>query len=436
MLKLILHLVILSSSSTLYAQQFGFEVFKKIYPNGLTLLVHEKKDIPTISVYSWFKVGSKNEEAGKTGLAHFFEHLMFSGTEKYPEKKFTEYMEQKGMTYNAFTNQDSTVYFEQLPQSELEFILDFESDRLKNLKISPDKFEIEKKVILEERLKRLEDSVDGLLNFELYNNLFIAHPYKNPIIGLKEDIKNLTLEDANNFFKKHYKPSNLIISVVGNVNAKEAQALVEKYYADIKNEPSHDTNKLSVTELSEDKKVVLKKDIEAEKLTIAYKIGNIGEKESYAFDILNQILSGDKSSRLYKRLVLHGNLVNYINSSAYNFLDSGIFEINAVLKDKSNKQDVIKVIDEELKKLIETPVSIKELQKAQLYLTKDYLKSLRTNQNRARFLALNEALLGDYKRLFTDIDFYQTITINDVQSAAQSRLLNKKRVLLELSKNE
>lgn len=427
--------VLLVTSSSL-ASSFSFDVEKKVYPNGLTVLVHSKNDVPVLSVHSWFKVGAKDEEPGKTGLAHFFEHLMFSGTEKYPQKQFESLMESKGIQYNAYTNQDSTVYYQQLPASELDFVLDYESDRLKNLKITNAKFESEKKVILEERLKRVEDSTEGLMMTTLFDKLFKTHPYKNPVIGLKNDLKNLTLNDANAFFSKHYKTSNLILSIAGAVNSDEAFKLVEKYYANIPGEVLQGEHKkvIQEPELEAPVKAIIAKDIEVEKVIIAYKIGKLGERESYAFDLLSHILSGDKTSRLYKKLVLQNSTVAQVAAYSYNLDDAGVFEIDLVLKEKAQKEGVLATIDEELKRLINIPVTKEELARAQLYTVKETLKSLRSSQSRSRLLGLNEALLGDYKRLFSDVDLYQTITAQEIQTAAKNRFLNKNSVVVELVK--
>jgi zinc protease len=434
MLKLLFLIIGLASFCAQASDHFQLPIQKKILPNGITVLVHEKRDMPIISYHSWFKIGARDEVPGKTGLAHYFEHLMFTGTNKYPAGKFDSIMEGKGISYNAYTTNDETVYYELFPSNEFDFIVDMESDRLKNLEITKKEFERERKVILEERLKRLEDSIEGLMSKLIHEAIFKNHPYSNPVIGQKEDLENLKLSDANEFWKKHYVPSNLVISIAGDVDSNYAFKMIEKYYGDI---PAgvHDENKFTPDkDLESDIKLELQKEIETEKITIAYKISKIGEKEAYAMDLIGHVLSGDKSSRLYKKLVLQKNLAQQVSAGAYNLLERGLFEINITLREKVNKAEVLTIIDQEIKNLCEKQLSEKELQRAQLFLLKELIGSMRSVQSRSRIFALNEASFGDYNRTFTDIDIYQKMTAADILEYAKKRFQNKHRVILELNK--
>ena len=200
-------------------------------PNGLQIIVWPDHNIPNVALYNWVHVGSRNEGTGTTGLAHFFEHMMFNGTSKHPQGDFDRLMERQGASNNAYTSQDVTVYQDWFPRSALELVFELESDRIANLAFVPEVVENERKVVYSERRLRIEDSNAALLEEQVQATAFLAHPYRIPTIGWPSDIQSWSMADLQNFFRSHYAPNNCTLILVGAVDPDQVFALAEKYFA-------------------------------------------------------------------------------------------------------------------------------------------------------------------------------------------------------------
>ena len=201
--------------------------------NGMQIIVWPDYNIPNVALYNWVHVGSRNEGSGTTGLAHFFEHLMFNGTLKHPHGDFDRLMEARGASNNAYTTQDVTVYHDWFPSSALELVFDLESDRIANLALVPEVVENERKVVYSERRLRVEDSNAALLDEQVQAMAFLAHPYRIPTIGWPSDIQSWTMADLQNFFRSYYAPNNCTLILVGAVDPEQVFALAQKYFAPI-----------------------------------------------------------------------------------------------------------------------------------------------------------------------------------------------------------
>ena len=201
--------------------------------NGMQIIVWPDHNIPNVALYNWVHVGSRNEGTGTTGLAHFFEHMMFNGTSKHAHGDFDRLMEAQGASNNAYTTQDVTVYHDWFPSSALELVFELESDRIANLAFVPDVVENERKVVYSERRLRVEDSNAALLDEQVQATAFLAHPYRIPTIGWPSDIQSWTMADLQNFFRSYYAPNNCTLILVGAVDAEQVFALAQKYFAPI-----------------------------------------------------------------------------------------------------------------------------------------------------------------------------------------------------------
>ena len=213
------------------AELIKFPVEKYQLNNGLTVLLHEDHSVPTISYHTWFRVGSKNEEPGYTGIAHLFEHLMFKGAKRYTGKEFDRILQANGAVNNAFTSYDYTGYYENLPSDKLELAVDLESDRLVNLQVNAENLVSEREVVKEERRVRVDNSVGGFLSEMLYATVFKVHPYRWPVIGWMQDLDQIDLKKCREFYGSYYAPNNAVVIVAGDFDTKSAKALIDKYYS-------------------------------------------------------------------------------------------------------------------------------------------------------------------------------------------------------------
>lgn len=288
--------------------------------NGMDVIVIEDHRAPVVLHAIDYKVGGADEVAGKTGLAHFFEHLMFKGTKKYPQDSFDLLLDENGAERNAFTNLETTFYYERANAALLEQLMDLESDRMQNLVLTPEVFETERKVVQEERRLRTESDAYGGAYEKLNALLFKSHPYGRPVVGLADDVVKLTLEDAIAFYRSHYMPSNAILLVVGDVNPADVKRLAQKYFGPLQN-----NGKPPVVQHVPEPLHTKPERLEMEDARISdpgmIRIYNIGPndtstpQEAAAYAVLASIVGANSQSRLIKQLVAHDELATYISAS-------------------------------------------------------------------------------------------------------------------------
>ena len=415
-----------------YAQQIRFPVTKWTLDNGLEILVHEDYSTPLVSFHQWYRVGSRNEQPGMTGIAHFFEHLMFKGTKKFTSEDFEHLIQSNGGTNNAFTSYDYTGYYVDLPASKIDVIFKMESDRMTNLIFDPTSIQSEREVVKEERRYRLDNNVSGYMNEATFASVFKVHPYRWPIIGSMKDLNAITLEQFKDFYRTYYSPNNSILVIAGAVSAKKVKALAEKYYASIPAQKIPNAKIPVEPEQKGQRSVTLRKDVQNPYFTMAYKAVEAGHKDQYAFDLLSNILSEGPSSRLYKRLVYKEQLVSSIYSYAYTPKNPGLFRVVGSVKPDASLRKAIKSINSELYKIRTKKVSAKELQKAKNQVVKSYVDALKTVSGKARAIATNQILFGNYEVMFEDIDKYLAVTEDDILRVAKKYLQPRKRSLIRV----
>lgn len=413
-----------------YAKQIQFPVTKFQLENGLIILVHEDYTTPLVSFHQWYRVGSRNEKVGMTGIAHFFEHLMFKGTKNFSSENFENLIQSNGGTNNAFTTYDYTGYYVDLPASKLDVIFKIESDRMVNLIFDPASIQSEREVVKEERRLRLDNSVYGYMNEAVFASVFKVHPYRWPIIGSMKDLNAITLEQFKDFYQTYYSPNNSVLVVSGAVSVKRVKELAENYYAKIPAQKIPQQLIPAEPEQKGQRVVTLRKEVQNPYFTIAFKAVEAGHPDQYAFDLLSNILSEGASSRFYKRMVYQEQSVSSISSYAYTPKDPGLFAITASVKPDINMNQTIKTVYEEIYKLRRSKVSEGELQKAKNQVIKSYVDSLKTISGKARAIATNEILFGDYNVMFEDVNKYLAVTAEDIQRVANTYLLPERRSLI------
>jgi zinc protease len=401
-----------------------FKVTKEVLPNGLTILLHEDHSVPTISYHTWFRVGSKNEEPGFTGIAHLFEHMMFKGAKRYTGKEFDQILQSNGVTNNAFTNYDYTGYFEDLPSSKLKLIIDVESDRMVNLVLNEENLKSEREVVKEERRYRVDNSVTGALNEVLWTTAFKVHPYKWPVIGFMDDLNAITLEKCREFYRVNYSVSNAVITIAGDFDSDQAMKWIKEYYGDL---PKVEVPRPPIAQeppQKEERRVKIQKATQTEHLAAAYHIGKTGDDDSFVMDLLSNILAQGESSRLHKKLVYESQLASGVGAASYTPHHPGLFEVFVELKPGTRASQAEVLLNAEIDRVRQDKVSQAELEKAKNQIMKGWVDSMKTIHGKARNLVLNEVLTGSYENLFDDLSRYQKITRDDIQRVAR-KYLNK-----------
>src|SRR6202035_4629588 len=279
-----------------------FPVAERTLKNGMKVLVQSDHSIPNVALYIFYRIGSRNERPGTTGISHFFEHMMFNGAKKYGPGELDKVMEANGGSNNAYTSQNVTVYQDWFPRSAMPLIFDIEADRIQNLSFDPQKIESERGVVASERRSSVDNDNGGLLDEQLWATAFIAHPYQWPVLGWMSDIEHWTIDDLKRHFAMGYSPSNATMVVVGDVTPEEIFQLCEKTIEPI---PSHapppPVTTVEPPQLGE-RRLVVHKAAELPLLMIAYHVPQTNHPDFYATNILRTILFQGESSRMYQRL--------------------------------------------------------------------------------------------------------------------------------------
>ncbi len=416
----------------------SFEVKTHTLQNGMKILVQEDHSIPNVALYVFYRIGSRNERPGTTGLSHFFEHMMFNGAKKYGPGEFDRVMEAAGGSNNAYTSQDVTVYQDWFPRSALEKIFDLEADRIRDLSFDPKMIASERGVVASERRTSVDNNNFGILDEQLWAAAFTAHPYHWPVVGWMVDIENWKMEDLKHHFEMGYSPSNATMVVVGDVSADEIFSLAQTHIEAI---PSHAPPPKVTTQEPEqlgEHRVIVKKFAQLPLMMIAYHVPESASPDFYPLNLLEGVLLRGQSSRLYHRLVDKDQLAISINGGFRLSFDPTLFTITVQPKAGVETLAVEKAIYEELEKLKTEPLTDEELQKARNIVLANFYRQMQSINGRANTLGSYEVFMGDYHKLFSAADEYNKVTKDDVRRVAQKYFGEKNRTVATLvpEKNE
>lgn len=403
--------------------------------NGLRFIISEDHSSPTFAYQTWFNVGSRDEEIGKTGLAHLFEHMMFKGTQAVPDGEFDRILDEAGTEgQNAYTTQDHTTYVEQLPAERLELIVKLESDRMRNLVINDQSFSTEREVVQNERRYRNENNPNGLMYQELYGIAYQRHSYRWPVIGFAEDLAKMSSKDAREFYQKHYAPNRAVIIIAGDVHKNKVIDLIDHYYGDFPRSDQTPSNREQEPEQNAPRRKTLKLNVQVEKLLMGYPIPALDHDDTPALAVLQTILSGGRSSRLEKALVDSGIATNayaYASSSK----DPSLFIFGCSLQDKMKSYLAEKVIVRELLRLAQEEVSSSELERARNAISFNFYSSLESNPDIATFLGETESQLGGVEKGLQSYRKQIAVTAPQVREVARKYFSDEKRsVIIGLKK--
>jgi len=404
--------------------------------NGMKFIVLESSAIPNAYMYTFWKVGSRNEAPGTTGLSHFFEHMMFNGSKNYGPKMFDRTMEANGGANNAYTNSDVTVYQDWFPASSLETVFKLEGDRIAHLSIDPKMVESERGVVLSERSTGLENSNIRMLMQELNSVAYVAHPYAIPTIGWESDIKAWTLQDLQNYFRTYYAPNNAVSVIVGDVKVDQVKKLATRYFGGIPKRAAPPAVRTVEPEQTGERRLfVAKPSATAANLMVAYKVPEAGTSEYYALDVLQALLTEGKTSRLYKALVEQqlATSVGAYNTEGFNPGLLYMFTVAAAgVEPAKVEQAMLAAID----KVAQDGISAEELQKVRNAKLLGIYRSQETINGKAQMLGNYEVFFGDYKKMFDAPAAYEKLTPADIQAVAAKYLKKSQRTIGVLAAKE
>jgi zinc protease len=355
--------------------------------NGLKVLLLENHKSPAVTFQVWYRVGSRNELDGKSGLSHFLEHMMFKGTPDVGPEEHMRIIAKNGGRSNAFTMQDATVYFATMSREKIGIAIELEADRMANALLDGNYFDAEKKVVLEERRLRTEDNPASSLDEITSAVAYTVHPYRRPVIGWMGDIKNMTREDLKRHYRTYYAPNNAFLIVVGDFSSEEILTKIKSAFGKIPRGP--DTPKVKLKEIPQrgERRISLKKEAELPLLLIYYHVPNLSNPDSFALDLLTVILASGRSSRLHQDLVYRQRLARKVDADYSRLsVDPPIFSISAQAMPRKDSTEMERAIDNLLEQIRSEPVTERELQKAK-------------NQVESSFIFGQDSIFGQAMRI-------------------------------------
>ena len=398
-------------------------------PNGLKVIFLENHKAPVVTFQVWYRVGSRNESWGKTGLSHMLEHMMFKGTDKVGPEEFSRIIQENGGNDNAFTSSDCTAYYTNISADRVNIPLELEADRIQNLVLREKDFLTERMVVMEERRLRTEDNPQAFLYEQVEAAAYQIQPYHWPTIGWMEDIERFTLEDIKRHYTKYYNPANAFIVVVGDVRKETLFPMIEKAFGAIGKGRTPDQDRDAEQPQKGERRVTVKREAQTPSLVVGYHVPNVHGPDGYVLEVIEGILSGGKSSRLYRRFVRDKQLVVDIDAS--NSLlsrDPGLFYISASIRPGKDIAQIETLIDREIERLGKEPVGDDELQKVKNQLEASFLYSQDSPFRQAMMLAQYEIASG-----WRDIDGYvpaiRKVSPDDIMRVAKQYLVPDNRTV-------
>jgi predicted Zn-dependent peptidase len=398
--------------------------------NGMKILVLEDHSIPNANMYLFWKVGSRNEYPGITGLSHFFEHMMFNGAKKYGPKQFDQTMEGAGGSNNAYATENLTVYTNWFPANTLEIIFDLEADRIANLIIDEKMVESERGVVASERSTDLENSNFSAIWQEVKGAAFRAHPYGWPVIGHASDIANWQLTDLTQYYKTYYAPNNVVVVISGDVTFAEVKALAKQYFEPIpEQDKPRKVHTVEPKQTGERRVYVQKKSVTTPNIMMAYHVPATKHPDYYALALLSDILSSGESSRLFSHLVNEQQLASDVFTYFPESIDANLFYISAVAAKDITAHKLEKAIIYQVNRIINEGVSEQELQKVKNRRTVDFYRSMSTINGKSDNLGSYELYFGDFNKLYTAPETFNQVSIVDIQRVARKYLRKSNRTV-------
>jgi zinc protease len=403
--------------------------------NGLTLFVLPDHRLPIVSLQIHYKVGSRYELPGITGISHLFEHLMFRGTATMGPEEFSRLLQSKGGEINAFTTRDHTSYFENLPTEHLQLGLQLEADRLLNLKLDDENFQPERQVVISERKLRAVDSPFGLVEEQLFATAYTQHPYNWPVVGWDQDLHRLTLDDCLAYYRSHYHPGKITIIIAGDVEPEQARKLVEQYFGQISAPPAAPEPKVVEPPQRGERRAVVKKVSQVEALVAGFHIVGLDHPDLYPLDLLSVILSGGKASRFHQEFVRPGKAIALeveLPPLPFSAQDPDLLAITAVATPGQPLPKLEQELWASLERFQQEGVTSGELARAKKLLRSQAVRSLSHNFFRGLLVGLFHLKTGDAGLANRILSSIEAVTTDDIHRVARTYLKEDNRTVVVL----
>jgi zinc protease len=422
-------ILLIVAPSSLSAQRLAVGKFQ--LDNGLKVMILEDHSTPIVSVQVWYRVGSRNERTGETGLSHMLEHMSFKGSGKLKSEEFSQIVQRNGGTDNASTSYDFTRYYTDIGSDKLELILEYYADMMSGLTLGEEEFRSERDVVREE--KRLRDnSPFGRLAAEFNATAFVAHPYRNPIIGWDPDIDAWTTDKIRDYYRLYYVPNNATLVIAGDVETSSALQMARKHFGHIPRGPSPPpVNSVEPEQVGEKRIKVHKEDATSPAILIGYHIPAFDHPDQYALDVISTILSSGKSSRLYKSLVYEKELALSAGGGGSERIDPAIFSISAVARPGVDIAKVEEALLVELDRLKDEDVPDREFRKAMNQATSGFTFGRQSVSSLAFEIGLYEAM-GSYAHVENYLDNLSKVTREDIKRVARKYFTELNRTVAVL----
>jgi zinc protease len=400
------------------------------WPTGLGVLTAVDRGAPVVSYQTWFRVGSRHEKPGRTGMAHLFEHLMFNQTETLPPGEFDRVVERTGGESNAATWVDWTYYRLSLPARDLELGVKLEAERMTRLVLDEGPVESERDVVTNERRERVEDDVDGWLDEQLMALAFREHPYRWPTIGWMPDIRALPLDDIRAFYRTWYAPNNATLVVVGDIDEGGVLDLVARHYGDIPPAALPPVDATPEPEQREERRLVAAKAIATDRVLMGWKAPGQADPDWAVLDLVGTILAGSPSTSLHRRLVIQHEMASSVDTQLTPFRDPSLLRVAATMARGHRADAAIAEIDDIVGAMAEAPVPEAELIKAKNLVETDFWAGLLDADGKAEALGHHETALGDFRSLTTLADRLAAVTADDVTRVVRTYLRRDRRSIV------
>jgi zinc protease len=396
------------------------EIRTETLANGMRVVLWPDHSIPNVALYTFFRVGSRNERPGITGLSHFFEHMMFNGAQKYGPGEFDRTMEAAGGANNAYTAQDITCYQDWFPRSALETIFELEADRIASLAIDSTMVESERGVVESERRRSVEDSNIRILHEENWAAAFKAHPYQWPVIGWMVDIENWKIGDLRNYFHMYYAPNNATMVIVGDFAPEEVRALLRRTIEPIPRGPQPLPVTTMEPEQRGERRVEVHKQAELAAFVAAWHVPATSHPDYWPLRILESILLQGESSRFYRRLVDREQAALAVYGGFDYALYPTLFQVVVQVKKDVEPAHCESLLYDEIARIQNDPPSDRELQKAKNQSAADFYRELETIGGKAQVLGRSDVYFGDPTAFFQTVNHLDQVTAAEVQRVART----------------
>ncbi len=431
MRKLLFSLLTLASVQSIHAQSVNIKFTEYDLPNGLHVILHEDHTIPTVAISVLYHVGSKNEDPTRTGFAHFFEHLLFEGSDNINRGEYMKLIQNNGGVINANTSFDRTFYFETLPSNKLEQGIWMESERMLHAKIDDIGLETQRKVVKEEKKQRYENSPYGHLLEQIFKNSFTKHPYQWMPIGEAQYIDKASLSEFLDFYHTFYVPNNATLSIGGDINMAQAKAWIEKYFGTIA-KGTKEVPRPTIVEpaQTEERRATYYDKVQLPAVVFAYHTPPQGTPDAYAIEMVSKILSEGKSSRLQKQVVDKQQKAVAAGAFSLPSEDPGLSIMYGIGNMGIKPEELEAAINAEVENIVNNGISAEELAKCKNQMENEFISQNQKVLGIVENLANYHVYLGDANLINKELDRYMKLTAADMQAAAKKYFAKTNRTVL------